>query len=80
MLESDFRGPHVVQNNVGHTLHLVVTGHRDHGNRERKSPRRVDCDQAVDGALQEEPGIFIKSGRRGGVAYDKIKSKPSCRR
>ena len=48
MLECDFGGPHVVQHNVGHALHMVVSRDCDHRDRERKSPGSIDRDQAVD--------------------------------
>ena len=72
MLERDFGGAHVVQNDVGHTFHLVVSRHRDHGHRERKSPGSIDRDQAIDRALQEEPRIFVDQVGAVAVAYDKV--------
>jgi len=72
MLEGDFRGPHVVQNNVGHTLHVVVTGHRDHGNRERKVQ---EC-RPRSGRRRSAPGksrgySSIRSARWGGLRQNK---------
>src|SRR5580704_8993242 len=54
VLQGDFRGAFVIQNDVGDTVYLVVSRYSDDGHGERERPGSVDRDQAVHGSLEEE--------------------------
>ena len=62
MLERNFGGPYVVEDDVCNAFDFVVSGYGDDRNGERKGPWRVDRNESIDGPLDEESGIFVNIG------------------
>jgi len=73
MFERDFRGTPVIEDDVGHTIHIVVAGDRDHRHRKVEVPGSIDGDEAIDRALEQHAGIFVDEIGAVAMAGDEIK-------
>ncbi len=73
MFECDLRSSHVVQNDVGDALHLIVARYGHDRHRQRKCPRGIDGDQTINGSFQKKSGIFIDQVGAMAVANHKVK-------
>ena len=62
----------MIEDNVGHALDVVVSGHGDHGHGKVEVPGRVDGDQAIHRSLQEHARVFVDQIGAVAVAGDKV--------
>src|SRR4029077_3208590 len=72
VLQCYLGGTLVVKHNVGHALHVVVSGHGDDRHGKVQVPRGIDGDEAVHRSFQEHPRIFVDQIGAVAVAGDKV--------